>query len=214
MQGIYQIHCAATGQVYIGSTRCLRLRESQHRRALRSGKHRNRSLQSAWNLYGEVCFTFHLVEPITEPQRLLEREQAWLDNFQPFDSFRLFNVCETSQGFDPQVYVRRSLRYQTDPDFAAQAKAIGIKANSVLQARLQSDSELHRRYQELGRAQGHRNGQRLQTDPEARKRYQQNLRKARMDGMEKFKQTWANFSPEKKAEIGRKRWETRRKKLA
>lgn len=54
--GAYTIRHIATGGVYIGSTRDLRLRELQHRWNLRRNRHYNSALQAAYNADPEIDF--------------------------------------------------------------------------------------------------------------------------------------------------------------
>ena len=77
--GIYQIENAVTSKVYVGSAVGLSRRWISHRRDLRRGNHTNRKLQHSWNKHGESVFRFSVLEYVADKQRLLEREQFWLD---------------------------------------------------------------------------------------------------------------------------------------
>lgn len=67
---------------YIGSSRCMRSRWTQHRRRLRQGRHHSPHLQRAWRTYGEQAFRFRVLEECAVDQ-LLVREQIYLDAFKP-----------------------------------------------------------------------------------------------------------------------------------
>ena len=98
--GIYQITCASTGKIYIGSAINLRRRWQLHLIGLRSGRHVNRHLQNAWIKYGEASFQFEVVE-FTEPSTLLNREQYWLDKTKAYarcNGFNLYKIAGSPLG--------------------------------------------------------------------------------------------------------------------
>lgn len=81
--GIYCIRNLVDSNLYVGSAVNLDRRWSDHRRGLRKGVHGNRHLQRAWNRYGEEVFLFELLEEVVGKERLLEREQHYLDTLLP-----------------------------------------------------------------------------------------------------------------------------------
>lgn len=93
--GIYKITCITTGKMYVGSAVNLRQRWQNHRWRLRTNRHVNRHLQSAWNKHGEDAFAFEVIELILAPF-LIEREQYYLDKLRPFDRGRGFNSYPTA----------------------------------------------------------------------------------------------------------------------
>lgn len=76
--GIYLIMNTANGKRYYGSSLNVWARKRQHFHGLRSGTHRNKHLQAAWNLYGESSFMFSLVEEVSA-ENLQATEQSYLD---------------------------------------------------------------------------------------------------------------------------------------
>jgi group I intron endonuclease len=94
--GIYQILCVPTGKVYIGSAVNLKQRWIDHRKTLRGNTHTNRHLQNAWNKHSESAFVFAVLEYVTDKDRLLEREQAWMDATGCYDSGIGFNISPTA----------------------------------------------------------------------------------------------------------------------
>lgn len=80
---VYAIENLSDMKIYVGSSKEYPRRKESHLRALRSNKHVNGHLQNAWNKYGEDHFLFSVVEVVQE-DRLREREQFWLNFFQPF----------------------------------------------------------------------------------------------------------------------------------
>lgn len=80
--GIYGIKCVATGKVYVGSSKAIYTRWSQHRGQLRRRKHHSPHLQRAWDKHGEDTFEFFIVEEC-DFSVLEEREQYHLDRLVP-----------------------------------------------------------------------------------------------------------------------------------
>jgi group I intron endonuclease len=91
--GIYYIINSFNGKFYIGQAQNFAERFSNHRIALRKGNHENRHLQNAFNKYGEVYFTFHIVMRVKE--EFLDRYEQWqLD--QHWETGRLYNLSPTA----------------------------------------------------------------------------------------------------------------------
>jgi DNA-binding NarL/FixJ family response regulator len=76
MQGIYKISCLQDSRVYIGSSKDIKRRWSEHVKALNKGNHRNSNLQLDWDCYGDESFIFEILE---ETDNLVAREQAYLN---------------------------------------------------------------------------------------------------------------------------------------
>lgn len=77
--GIYAIKIA--DGMYVGSALYFRTRILQHLNHLLAGTHPNRHLLSAFRKYGE--FDFEVLECVTDPARLVEREQYFMDALSP-----------------------------------------------------------------------------------------------------------------------------------
>jgi predicted GIY-YIG superfamily endonuclease len=89
--GIYQIRCVANDKIYIGSAVDIQQRWIHHRATLRSGNHRNKHLQAAWDKYGEDAFEFTILEYASRDD-LLKTEQSWMDRLQCTDHSIGFNI--------------------------------------------------------------------------------------------------------------------------
>lgn len=76
---IYGILNLLNGKIYIGSAVNFKARFRQHKSELRSNKHKNNYLQSAWNKYGEEIFEFLVLEIVDNKNDLLDREQTWIN---------------------------------------------------------------------------------------------------------------------------------------
>lgn len=82
--GVYVIRCESSGKIYIGSSKRIAVRWSQHRSKLRQNRSVCRGLQNAWNKYGESAFTFSVLEECSPERQVLERrEQHYLDVLKP-----------------------------------------------------------------------------------------------------------------------------------
>ena len=84
-QGIFALRCAATGAVWVASSRDLDKQENGIRFQLRMGSHMNKPLQAVWNAQGEDAFAFEVLEEIKDDNALLipallkERLGHWLE---------------------------------------------------------------------------------------------------------------------------------------
>jgi len=91
VSGIYLIKNLKNGKFYIGQAQNLHKRRIQHFSKLRTNKHSNSHLQSAWNKYGEKAFKFIVLEYISIEQ-LDERESYFVT------LYRERNLCYNMQG--------------------------------------------------------------------------------------------------------------------
>jgi group I intron endonuclease len=85
ISGIYKIENLLSGKLYIGSAVNLDNRLKHHRSRLRSGVHKNRHLQSAWNREGESLFAFETLLFCSREQ-LMFYEQRCIDGFDAVNS--------------------------------------------------------------------------------------------------------------------------------
>lgn len=92
MSVIYRISVKGHDKTYIGSAKSFKHRKASHRNRLRAQKHRNQYLQRLFNKYGEESLSFEILEEC-EVEKLIEREQAWIDK-EGFDN--LINLCPTA----------------------------------------------------------------------------------------------------------------------
>lgn len=98
MIGIYSITHIASDKKYIGSSRQIRQRWVDHMKMLRRGVHHSRTLQRAWNKYGEDAFSFEILEECQDAN-LKVVEQHYLDTIRPFAS--------QHRGFNENVFADR-----------------------------------------------------------------------------------------------------------
>lgn len=82
-KGIYTIINNITNEFYIGSVSakgCFRRRWQKHMIDLLNNKHCNNHLQNSFNKHGKINFTFLILEILDDDERILEREQYYIDN--------------------------------------------------------------------------------------------------------------------------------------
>lgn len=89
--GIYAIKCKTNGKLYIGQSRNIAVRRSAHFSSLRGGYHQNEHLQSAFNLLGESCFEFIVLEYAGEPE-LDDKEISWIAKSKSNDQKHGYNL--------------------------------------------------------------------------------------------------------------------------
>lgn len=135
--GIYKIECLPTKKIYIGMSKRIHRRWSEHRNELRKNKHTNSYLQNSWNKYGENSFKFSIIEELPKEKSLLEnREKFWIKLFDSTNNNFGFNVKHSlvtkhlvrrNKGKD---VIRRKLNVQQKNQLKALKKLKGLKGYS------------------------------------------------------------------------------------
>jgi len=93
--GIYKISNSINSKLYFGSAIVLKSRFNGHVSDLLNKKH-NKRLQNFVNKYGIGVLSFELVELVDIKEKLIEREQFYLDAFKTYKSKLGFNICPTA----------------------------------------------------------------------------------------------------------------------
>jgi group I intron endonuclease len=106
--GIYLIRNSANGKSYVGSSQSIGRRLCIHIRTLRGNYHKNKHLQSAWNLHGEDAFEFLALEIVSDDD-LVSREQFWIDEFQVFNAAFGYNTKPNADGSVMPEETRRKI---------------------------------------------------------------------------------------------------------
>lgn len=88
---IYKITTKTNNKIYIGSASYYDKRIGTHISRLRKNEHDNIHLQNAYNKYGEEDFVFEILEHVEQKEKLLEREQYYMD---------IHNVCDPKIGYN------------------------------------------------------------------------------------------------------------------
>lgn len=79
--GIYIITNIINGKVYIGQSKSVTTRWSQHKTDLKRNVHRNNHLQNAFNAYELKNFTYAILEKCSQ-EIIDDREVYWIDHYQ------------------------------------------------------------------------------------------------------------------------------------
>lgn len=72
--GVYAVVHRPSGRYYVGASYNVSARRSDHWRRLSRGNHYNEGLQAAWNSDGPDAFEFRVLELVSVPELLQERE--------------------------------------------------------------------------------------------------------------------------------------------
>jgi hypothetical protein len=89
--GIYQVKNNQNGKMFIGSTKNLKTLNGV-KFTLETGTHINKELQQEWSQFGCAAFSVDVLEVLkkkddpyfTEKEALLELENKWLEQLQPY----------------------------------------------------------------------------------------------------------------------------------
>jgi hypothetical protein len=83
LQGVFAIRCEASGEVWVASSPNLDALQNREWFVLRSGSHRNKAMQTAWDAHGDASFRYEILEEVTDenplliPSLLKDREKRW-----------------------------------------------------------------------------------------------------------------------------------------
>jgi group I intron endonuclease len=80
--GVYKITNTINNKIYIGSSKDLDIRKSEHFTDLKFNRHVNKHLQASYNKYGRENFTHEVIE-YCDVNLLIEKEQYYLDTLNP-----------------------------------------------------------------------------------------------------------------------------------
>ena len=97
ISAIYSITNIRNNKIYIGSAFQYKNRRNSHLYLLRKEKHHNKHLQKSFIKYGEKNFQFGIIEYVENKERLIEREQVWIDFFKP--EYNICTIAGSSLGF-------------------------------------------------------------------------------------------------------------------
>jgi group I intron endonuclease len=116
--GIYGIRHKISGKIYVGSAISLNRRWNIHLHRLRKNKHHSAHLQAAWNKYEAAAFEFIILELVYDAEKLLDREQYWLDLYGSYNRENGYNISPTAGN---------SFGIKRTEEFKAKAKISGSK---------------------------------------------------------------------------------------
>jgi group I intron endonuclease len=85
VSGVYMIENIKTNKKYIGSSKDIHKRWSEHKALLIKGKHHSIKLQRSYNkTKNKEIYVFSIIEIINDTNLLKEREQYWIDFYDSF----------------------------------------------------------------------------------------------------------------------------------
>lgn len=116
--GIYQIYNLVNNKLYIGSSKNIDKRRKLHIYQLNNNQHINICLQRSWNKHGENAFEFRILEECIL-EKLIEREQYWLDKYKSYDKNIGYNIRTVAQS---NWGIKWSEEYKRDMSFRLKGK--------------------------------------------------------------------------------------------
>lgn len=103
--GIYKIENTENKKVYIGQSKNLSRRLSNHKYELSRNNNQNKHLQNSWNKYGEECFTFEIICECSV-EELNEKEDYYISTYDSFNNG--FNNC--LGGANQEILLKNGLK--------------------------------------------------------------------------------------------------------
>lgn len=125
--GIYKIVNLVNNKIYVGSAVNLNDRFRTHKSDLKSNKHCNEYLQNSWNKHGEKNFIFDIIEFVENKNKLIEKEQYWIDKL---------NVCKRKYGYNICSQAGSTLGTKATDDTVYKLKYENPKSKKIVQCDL------------------------------------------------------------------------------
>lgn len=123
--GVYCIRCKVNNKAYIGSSVNINRRWTEHKSALKAGRHDNKQLQEDYNKYGADNFLY-LTLINCKPQNLL-----WYENIYML----LFNTRDISMGYNMLRAARPPQTWESPPKLRELYKVQCIETGEVVTKR-------------------------------------------------------------------------------
>ncbi len=120
--GIYSILNILNNKIYIGSSYDIYNRFYKHLNDLKANRHHCKHLQNAYNKYGNI-FQLEIIE-ICSKEKLIEREQCWIDFFNPEYNSVPFAITGNAKG-------KITYQYDLDGNFIKEWKNANIAAEEL-----------------------------------------------------------------------------------
>jgi len=105
--GIYCIRNLVNGKVYVGQSRDIKKRFTEHKRRLRNNRHANMHLQKSWAKYGSANFTFEILEECFVAV-IDEREMFYISKYEKING--IYNLQEGGSGGIPSEEIKIKIR--------------------------------------------------------------------------------------------------------
>lgn len=105
--GVYKIINLINNKIYVGSSSSEKdgFKDSinTHIRLLNNNKHPNKHLQSSWIKYGSKNFKFEIIETIKGKEKIIEREQFYID---------YYDVTNPEKGYNKSPIANSQLNFK------------------------------------------------------------------------------------------------------
>jgi len=124
--GIYFIRNTVTDRVYVGSSRNIQRRFSEHRSRLSRGVHCNARLQASWNKHGAKAFSFEVVASVLNEDEIEPLEQQFIDELNAVETgYNLAPTAGNTAGWKASLETRERMSQAAKKrDHSAQVKAM------------------------------------------------------------------------------------------
>lgn len=134
--GIYRIRNIVNNKSYIGHAIDIRKRWLEHLNALRHGIHHSYHLQKSWDKYGEDSFEWTILEECEE-DKLIEREQHWMNLFHCADPKFGYNGCPAADSMAGFKFSEASIEKMKSWDRGTLPHAVQIEYRGETKSRSQ-----------------------------------------------------------------------------
>lgn len=111
--GIYMIKCKINNKVYIGQSKNIKKRFSDHRSALNRNNHYNDLLQNDWNKYGQCSFEFSLIKECEEYE-LNKLENKYINEYKSYDKKSGYNITLGKDIDGAEIYTEEMRRRNSE----------------------------------------------------------------------------------------------------
>lgn len=92
--GIYSITNYVTHSMYVGSSVDIPRRWRTHKHHLKKGTHACKHLQNSYVKHSSSAFEYEIIEFVEDKNKLIEREQVWIDFFKPsYNKRKIADSC-------------------------------------------------------------------------------------------------------------------------
>lgn len=111
-----------SAKVYVGSSKNIYKRWTEHKMDLRHNRHHNKYLQNSWNKHEEKDFFLYILEEVV-PKReiLILREQNYLDLYKSYDKEKGYNINKKAESC---LGIVRSKEYKEDCSKRSKKRAV------------------------------------------------------------------------------------------
>lgn len=131
MIGVYKITNKINGRVYIGQSKSIGVRWSNHINRLECGKHDNKDLQNDFNYFGYSAFTFEIQEECNETA-LLELEKQYIDKYNENCYNVKSNMKKSFSRYNNNIYINSNVYKKLNKNIGKLAQHVILLAYKSL----------------------------------------------------------------------------------